>query len=164
MIRKETAEDLPEVEKIYARARAYMKETGNPNQWKDSHPSMELVRGDIADGTGYVAFDEDGIYGVFRFAVEEDPTYLKIDGAWLNDEPYGVIHRIAASGRRKGLLREVCEFADGFAPDIRIDTHADNAVMHHLLKKLGFTRCGVIYLANGEPRIAYQRARKPEKA
>ena len=30
-------------------------------------------------------------------------------------------------------------------------------IMHHILGKYGFTRCGVIYLANGDPREAYQK-------
>jgi hypothetical protein len=32
--------------------------------------------------------------------------------------------------------------------------------MQHQLEKLGFQRCGIITLANGEPRIAYQRDQK----
>ena len=38
---------------------------------------------------------------------------------------------------------------------IRIDTHADNVIMHHLLRKYGFAMCGVIRLADGAPRTAY---------
>ena len=29
--------------------------------------------------------------------------------------------------------------------------------MQHLLEKHGFSYCGIIYLANGDPRLAYQR-------
>ena len=41
--------------------------------------------------------------------------------------------------------------------DIRIDTHAVNAIMQHVITKLGFTYQGMIMLpiANGE-RKAYQ--------
>ena len=30
-------------------------------------------------------------------------------------------------------------------------------IMQNLLEKHGFIRCGIIYVANGTPRIAYQR-------
>ena len=31
--------------------------------------------------------------------------------------------------------------------NIRIDTHLDNRIMQHVIKKYGFTYCGIIYLA-----------------
>ena len=34
---------------------------------------------------------------------------------------------------------------------------ADNQIMQHLLEKNGFTRCGIIHVADGTPRIAYQK-------
>ena len=40
---------------------------------------------------------------------------------------------------------------------LRADTHADNKVMQHLLESEGFTRCGIIQVEDGTPRIAYQR-------
>jgi len=163
MIRKETIDDLPRVREVYASARAFMKATGNPHQWGDHSPAEELILKDISEGKGYVLTEENGrIYGVFHYAVEDDPTYHRIDGAWINDHPYGVIHRIASDGTHHGVLEEVLEFAEQSAPDIRIDTHHDNQVMQHLLAKNGFTRCGIIWLLNGEPRIAYQRAGKNE--
>lgn len=38
---------------------------------------------------------------------------------------------------------------------IRIDTHSDNVIMHHLLAKHGFTCCGIIRLSSGAPRAAF---------
>jgi ribosomal protein S18 acetylase RimI-like enzyme len=91
----------------------------------------------------------------------EDPTYGYIDGAWMNDEPYGVIHRIASDGERRGIFKNVLEFckekmAVRNIKNLRIDTHADNKPMQHLVEKYDFNRCGIIYLGNGSPRIAYQ--------
>ncbi len=40
--------------------------------------------------------------------------------------------------------------------NIRIDTHLDNRIMQHVIKKYGFTYCGIIYLASGDERLAYQ--------
>lgn len=46
--------DLPRLREIYAYARNYMRETGNPDQWKDSSPKEELLLEDIAAGNLYV--------------------------------------------------------------------------------------------------------------
>ena len=91
----------------------------------------------------------------------DDPTYYRIDGAWKNEAPYGVIHRIASDGTEKGIFEAVMEFckekmAERGIRNLRIDTHEDNKTMQHLIEKYGFQRCGIIYLENGSPRIAYQ--------
>ena len=84
-----------------------------------------------------------------------DETYNYIKGAWLNNDDYGVIHRIASSGIKKGMFSEVFEYVTKISANIRIDTHHDNLVMQKVLNKHGFIKCGVIYLKNGNPRLAY---------
>lgn len=65
-----------------------MKEHGNPDQWKDNYPPLELTTQDIRSGCLHVciirANDRERIGGVFYFHPEEDPDYLNIDGSWLN--------------------------------------------------------------------------------
>ena len=39
---------------------------------------------------------------------------------------------------------------------LRIDTHADNEPMLNAVKRYGFKHCGVIYVADGSPREAFQ--------
>ena len=51
------------------------------------------------------------------------------------------------------------DYAFSRSDSIKIDTHKDNAVMQHQLEKYGFKRCGIIFLENGEDRIAYQMKR-----
>ena len=46
--------------------------------------------------------------------------------------------------------------ADGFSGGIRVDTHEGNIPMRKMLEKQGFVYCGVIHLADGSPRVAYQ--------
>lgn len=82
---------------------------------------------------------------------------MKIKGSWLNDEPYGTIHRIASSNTKKGVLKEAIDFATSNKIDIRIDTHRNNTIMQHLLDKYGFIKCGTIYVEDGTARIAYQK-------
>ena len=93
------------------------------------------------------------------FVLGPDPTYAKIeDGQWLNDAlPYGTIHRLASAGKRPGVATDVINWCLEHCESLRADTHADNKIMQHLLEKNGFTRCGIIHVADGTPRIAYQR-------
>ena len=96
-IRPTELKDLPLVMEIYDYARAFMRANGNATQWIDGYPSESFIRQEIEDGHSFVCTDEQGeILGTFCFILGEDPTYLNIyEGAWLNDEPYGVIHRMA---------------------------------------------------------------------
>ena len=154
-IRRATLQDLDRMLEIYDYARAFMKSTGNPTQWSGGYPSRELLLADIEEGVSFVAEEEGVIHGTFMFYNGKDGIYDVIeDGAWLNDEPYAVIHRIAGDGQIKGLLSMAVEYGSQFSDNLRMDTHRDNRVMQHTLEKNGFVRCGIIHLENGDPRIA----------
>ena len=49
------------------------------------------------------------------------------------------------------------DFAFAHESNIRIDTHKDNAIMQHNIVKHGFRYCGIIHLASGDERLAYQK-------
>lgn len=158
-IRKANREDLSRIGEIYAYARSFMAQTGNPNQWKNNHPPVSQLQQDIQEGNLYVITDEDSIHGVFYFYIGEDPTYHVIeDGDWHSKKTYGTIHRIAGDGSG-GILRAATEFAWKKIQYLRIDTHEDNVVMQRALQKQGFRRCGIIYIADGSPRIAYDKTK-----
>ena len=146
MFRGARRSDLDAIMQIYARARQEMAAGGNPTQWGTSFPPQDLIEEDIDTNRLFVYLHNGELEAVFAFVLGPDPTYAKIeDGQWLNDAlPYGTIHRLASAGL------EHCE-------SLRADTHADNKIMQHLLEKNGFTRCGIIHVADGTPRIAYQR-------
>ena len=156
-IRKSISSDINDILIIYERARSFMKETGNPNQWKDNKPEKEEILKDINDGNHYIVYDDDGIYGAFSFIIGIDPTYNYIEGAWLNNENYGTLHKVASAQTKHGILSFILGYCSALVDNIRIDTHEDNKVMQHLILKNGFTKCGIIYLLNGEARIAYQK-------
>ena len=156
-IRKSTERDLPEIFRIYEDARRFMRESGNPNQWKNTNPTIEMIEGDIKTGTGYVCEKDGEIAAVFYFNIEIDPTYGKINGKWSNDEPYGVIHRIARDRNAKGAGEFCINWCFEQCGNLRIDTHEDNAPMRRLLGRIGFEYCGIIWLENGEERLAFQK-------
>ncbi|MBQ9773373.1 MAG: GNAT family N-acetyltransferase [Clostridia bacterium] len=149
--------DLEAVLDVYGHARAYMRAHGNAEQWRDGYPSRELVQGDIADGNLYLCVEDGVICGVFFYRFGADPTYEQIDGAWLNDRPYGVIHRIAVAQHRRGVAGFCFETCFSWCQNLKIDTAHENLPMQRALAKHGFTPCGRIYLENGDERIAFQR-------
>ncbi len=158
-IRPSRPADLPALMRLYDHARQFMREHGNGGQWINGYPSEELIASEIAKGHSFACEDDEGeIVGTFCYIEGVDPTYLKIeDGQWLNDEPYATIHRMASSGKTKGVADACFQWSFRHCRNIRVDTHRDNLVMQNIAHKLGFTRCGIIHIADGSPRIAYQR-------
>lgn len=159
-IRKAEYTDIEQLMQVFEGAKRIMRESGNLHQWTDGYPSMDVVRNDIDSGNCYVLCEGGRITGTMALIPGPDPTYARIEGDWMNDEPYFVIHRIATSapGRRTARLMFDWAFAHISKQGckvIRIDTHKDNCIMKHILEKYGFTMCGVIYLADGAPRDAY---------
>ena len=165
MIRKATYEDLPKLMEVFGKAREIMRASGNMNQWNDGYPSEEIVRKDIDEGVSYVLCEDDSkIIATMAFIPGPDPTYAKIyDGEWLDESPYHVIHRIAAAEPGHNVAFMLLDWAFLQTGNIRIDTHKDNVIMQHILDKQGFTHCGMIYIANGDPREAYQMSLKANK-
>ena len=157
-IRKAEEKDLNSILRVYAIAREYMRQNGNPDQWGWDKPPKEMLVDDIKKGQLYVGENTDGsIPFVFAFILGDDPTYSYIeDGSWLSDEPYGTIHRIASDGSIPGVVKMAVDFCKTIISNIRIDTHHNNKTMQHVVEKIGFTKCGIIYIEDGTPRIAYQ--------
>ena len=122
MITLATAADLPQILAIYAHARAFMAQHGNPNQWGASRPTE-------ADITAHIAARE----------------------------LYGTIHAVASDGQIHGLLSQIVAYCEQTTKHLRIDTHHDNAIMQHVILKNGFTRCGIIHIASGAERIAFEK-------
>ncbi len=146
-------------------AKAYMRRLGR-NQWDEAYPTPELITGDIAAGEGYVLCT-DGVPAVYGAVVfREEPAYREIDGRWLSDRPYVVLHRMAAAEafRGQGLGARFFAAIERLAAErgiesFRVDTNFDNADMLHLFEKLGFTYCGKIHYPQGE-RLAYEKRLK----
>ena len=159
MFRGAVRGDLPQILKIYAHARAVMKASGNPTQWGDNFPPQELLEEDIDSNRLFLYVVNGQIEAVFAFILGADPTYAAIeDGQWLDDTlPYGTVHRLASAGKHKGVASAVLDWSMEHCQSLRADTHADNKIMQHLLEKNGFTRCGIIHVADGSPRFAYQK-------
>ncbi|MFM1524922.1 hypothetical protein [Helcococcus bovis] len=154
MIRLAKIDDFNSILDVYKIARTLMKETGNPNQWGDNRPTEEAVLEDIKASKMYVIEENTEILGVFSLQ-DVDYDYVNIDGKWLNDEKYIVIHKVASSGNKKGIFSEIINYVYSKTKNIRIDTHEDNKVMQKLLVDNGFTYCGVVFIERKLKRRAY---------
>lgn len=160
-IRTATPQDLPAIMNVLAAGRGIMLDSGNKHQWPEGYPSEEMARRDIQNGVGKVVEENGQVSAYFACIPSPDPTYSYIeDGQWLDDKkPYYVIHRLAKLPGAHGVFAKMIGYLDSITDNIRIDTHHDNAIMRHLIEKNGFSYCGIIYLADGQPRLAFQRLR-----
>lgn len=157
-IRRAEEKDIEEALSLYERARKFMAENGNPGQWVNGYPAREDVETDVNRGVLYICESLDGMEGVFMFDMGEEPNYQRIEqGYWLNDKPYGFLHRIASAGRKKGVASFCVQWCLARCDNMRGDTHQDNIPMQRVFEKNGFIRCGIVYMKDGTQRIAYQK-------
>lgn len=158
-IRKAVMGEIDLLMEKYRDARRFMREHGNPDQWGNNYPPRKIVEKDVQEGNCYVCEEEGRIVGVFYYRKGKDADYAVIEeGQWLSDAPYGVVHRIVSDGTVKGTASFCLSWAFGQCGNLRIDTHRDNKVMQKLLRKNGFSYCGLIHIEDGSERLAYQKA------
>jgi GNAT superfamily N-acetyltransferase len=166
-IRKTQATDLAAVMALFDEARGTIAALGI-DQWQNGYPSEDVVREDIALARAYAVTDGGELCGTFVLIEDGEVTYDRIyDGHWrTGDEAtdYLAIHRVAISVRMrgKGISTALIEYAAQRARalsrrSLRIDTHRGNVVMRRMLEKHGFVYCGIIYLQNGDERVAYEK-------
>lgn len=163
-IRHAAPGDIPAIVGIFDRARAFMRSCGNLSQWTGGYPSTSTALTDIDARNCYVGVDDSStVRFVFTLIFGDDPTYGVIyDGTWIDDSPYATLHRVASDGTMRGVLRRCVDFALRKTSHIRIDTHRDNLPMLKAIAKCGFARCGVILLADGSPREAFELCESDE--
>ena len=157
-IRRATVNDIQAVLHLIDSGRKIMIASGNTHQWDDNHPSRGQIAKDIASGSSYLLLEDGKPIATWAFVKGPEPTYAVIyNGAWLDDGPYHVIHRVASLPHYHGVMKELLDWCFSKDGNIRIDTHKDNSVMRHCLTKYGFTYCGIIHLQNGDERLAFQK-------
>ena len=114
-------------------------------------PKYVIAMGACTCGGGMFA---DSSYSVIKGI---DKTYINIyEGNWFNDSTYYTIHRFASSFNKKHAFHEAIKLLTKDIKHIRIDTHADNKIMQKAIINENFKYAGIIYLENGDPRMAYE--------
>lgn len=156
-IRKANIEDLDKIMTIYEIGRQTMRKNGNDKQWINGFPKVELIKEDIKTGISYVIVEKEIVHAVFALIFGKDHTYTTIyNGSWPDEKPYATIHRIASDSILHGVVQFATDFAFTKIDHIRIDTHELNSIMQKTLKGCGYNRCGIIYIDDGSPRIAFE--------
>ncbi len=161
-IRPARESELPRLMELFDTARAYMRKNGNTVQWVNGYPSEDLIRQDIAQDRAFVVEEDGVVEAVFCYLAGRhvEPTYAVVyGGAWPDDAPYGVIHRLASSGKLRGVMGLCADWALSRCPVLRVDTHESNATMRSAMARLGCAERGTIILGDETPRIAFQKRR-----
>lgn len=163
MIRKTEISDIAPIMEVIADAQRRLRDAG-VDQWQDGYPTAQIIAADIERGESYVYTIDNLVVATAVISFAGEPTYARIDGSWLDDASYVVIHRLAvrAGYERQGLAISMFDFAHEQASlrgilSARVDTHKDNRAMQSLLTGQGYILCGEIELLSGAKRIAYQK-------
>lgn len=166
--RKTIASDIPDIMKIVNQAQAYFKSLGI-DQWQNNYPNEKVFMTDIDNNHSYVFFIDNELVATAMISSDGESTYEYIDGKWITDNPYIVVHRMAVRADLKGkniaslimnMAKKLSE-ENGFK-SIRVDTHRENKSMQRVLEKQDFRFCGIIYLLDGAERLAYEWCRGEE--
>ena len=139
IIREAQPKDMADIMTVMDAAKGIMRQSGNLHQWGEGYPSEVVIMADMERNGGFVIEDDGKTVGYFAFLSSPEPTYARIDeGRWLDDEqPYHVVHRIASYPDAHGIFSSIMDFCFSKDPNIRIDTHRDNAIMQHNITKQG---------------------------
>ena len=170
--RKAYLEDIDQIMEAVEDARDFLKLQGNC-QWQDGYPNRDDFINDINNGRLFVVPDENDpfkIAGVCALTYREEDYHHLYEGEWLTDLPYMVMHRVAVKkeyrglGYGKKLFQLFIEEAkiEGFK-SLRIDTHAGNDVMRHIISSFDFVYCGKAILTPNKDRVVYERVLKYEE-
>ncbi len=162
--RKSTEADLSQVITIIEQAKHDLKMSG-VNQWQTGYPDIKTLQHDLFHQQSYVLVEGDEVIASTAISFEAEQTYQTIyDGQWLSELPYAVVHRFVVKRELKSQgvgsvlfqhVENLC--AQNKIKSIKVDTHEDNQSMQYLLKKNQFRYCGIIYLTDGDKRLAFEK-------
>ena len=162
LLRKAERNELPMIWEIIQYAIEQRRRDGS-TQWQDGYPNPDSLSADLDNGVAYVLEEDSELLLYAAILFDPEPAYAGIEGKWLSDGPYMVMHRIAASPKAKsrgiattffGMAEELCK--ERGVRSIKVDTNFDNQPMLRILDKLGYTYCGEVYF-RGSARRAFEK-------
>lgn len=159
--RKATNGDADRIWEIIQQAQVQMRRL-NSKQWQNGYPAPANIASDIEQGYGYVLSCEGRVIAYGAVIFDGEPAYEKLDGKWLSDAPYVMVHRLAVAdeAKQRGIAIEFMHRVEELSrskgiKSFRVDTNFDNYYMLKVLAKLGFVYCGeVVYR---DPRQAFEK-------
>jgi GNAT superfamily N-acetyltransferase len=162
ILRKAAIADVPEIWIIIQDAIEQRRLEGS-TQWQDGYPNEISITNDINNGYGYVLTENESILSYAAIIFDIEPAYENIEGKWLTDGDYAVVHRVAVSklAKGKGIATKLFESIEGLCVShniysIKVDTNFDNVPMLKILDRLKYTYCGEVFF-RGAARKAYEK-------
>ncbi|MDR0756342.1 MAG: GNAT family N-acetyltransferase [Tannerella sp.] len=149
---------------IVCQAQASLKARGI-DQWQNGYPSDKIILQDIAEQHACVVTEGDTVVAMASVVFNDEPAYDRImGGKWLSTGAFVVVHRMAVDDRfrQNGIASFIFEQVEEMCHrngtvSFKVDTHRDNFPMRRFLEKHGFTCCGIIFLHDGNERVAYEK-------
>lgn len=161
-LRKANAGDRDIIWNILQQAIDRRRRDGS-SQWQQGYPNPGTVESDIAKGFGYVMTVNEEIAVYTALILNDEPAYNSIEGAWLSNGEFVVVHRVAVDEKfaGRGLVKVLFDKIEDFArschiQSIKVDTNFDNFAMLKILEGKGYSYCGEVFLAGGV-RKAYEK-------
>ncbi|SFN36781.1 Acetyltransferase (GNAT) family protein [Chryseobacterium oleae] len=161
-LRKAEIEDRNAIWAIIQQSIERRKQDGS-TQWQNGYPNMGTVESDIAKGFGYVMTIDGEIAVYAALILNDEPAYSTIEGAWLSDGEFVVVHRVAVDGKfaGQGMVKKLFDHIEDFTrsheiQSVKVDTNYDNIAMLKILESKGYSYCGEVVLADGL-RKAYEK-------
>ncbi|WP_343707961.1 GNAT family N-acetyltransferase [Flavobacterium sp.] len=161
-LRKANISEIPQIWEILQDAIEQRRLDGS-TQWQDGYPNELSIKSDIENGYGYVFTEDESILAYAAIIFDKEPAYETIEGKWLTNGDYTVVHRVAVSKlvKGKGIATKLFESIEGLSVDnkiysIKVDTNFDNTPMLKILDRLKYTYCGEVYF-RGSARKAFEK-------
>lgn len=160
--RKATSADRPHIWNILQQAILRRKKDGS-RQWQEGYPNEDVVQQDIDKGIGYVLTVDDRIACYAAILINDEPAYHELNGTWITNEDFVVVHRLAVSDEfvGQGLAQKMLRCTEEYALtnnifSVKVDTNFDNIPMLKIFEKLGYQYCGEVTFRGGI-RLAFEK-------
>jgi GNAT superfamily N-acetyltransferase len=162
ILRKADISEVPQIWSILQDAIEQRRQDGS-TQWQDGYPNELTIQNDIQNGYAYVLTEDESILCYAAIIFEKEPAYEEIQGKWLTNGDYAVVHRVAASKLAKGKgiatklfknIEQICITNNIYS--IKVDTNFDNIPMLKILEKLDYSYCGEVFF-RGAARKAFEK-------
>jgi GNAT superfamily N-acetyltransferase len=162
ILRKADIAEIPLIWNILQDAIEQRRQDGS-TQWQDGYPNELTIQNDIKNGCAYVLTENNSILCYAAIIFDKEPAYESIQGKWLTNCDYAVVHRVAVSKLAKGKgiatklfrnIEDLCLKQNIYS--IKVDTNFDNVPMLKILDRLSYTYCGEVFF-RGASRKAFEK-------
>lgn len=120
-LRKANLSEIPQIWEILQDAIEQRRLDGS-TQWQDGYPNELSIKSDVENGYGYVFTEDESILAYAAIIFDKEPAYENIEGKWLTDGDYTVVHRVAVSklAKGKGIATKLFQSIEGLSVENNI--------------------------------------------